>query len=66
MSRMDPMRKVDANRKYQNDAVFKQFVDRLVKAFEERVLYPEDVALAVELATEIHNTTPLVRNEEKP
>lgn len=51
---MDPLRNVDANRKYLNDSVFHHFVDQLVNAFDAKLLYPPDVQLAVDLANEIH------------
>lgn len=50
---MDPLRKVDANRKYFSDALFHALVDNLVGVFEAGRLKPWDIQLALELAVEL-------------
>ena len=52
---MDAQRKADANRKYFNDPVFHNLVDRFVASFSDSRLTVDDASLAVELAIEIHH-----------
>ena len=61
---MDPTRKYDANRKYSNDALFKNVVDQLVASYNARVYYPDDMKLAVELAEELFNARQVLEKKQ--